>query len=322
MPSQIGFAEIVNRSRSFSDTVIPEISADVTANLPVEIALEVFDGAQIGLELPFEFALSVTPDPDLTIKEELKAAFEGAELDIVDAKLDVASLADPLAEILEDFDATYNPLSIREVKAALDTEIPLIETTVGEIMDFKCTIPPDKGSGQCLTWQLLRNVGPFATELRSFAGGPLEIGSYQILPAPDEGVSRYTAPGDTQPSAPPDPEVPPADDTGGALTLWQKLSEKTGGFLSAPILTDYGAIMGIVLGGELSAEVDIIRLEIPVDSPIILGRSFNLKQKLAELDVGFLEGDLSVALNGGIGLIVRMGSASRTITCTWATPFL
>jgi Ca2+-binding RTX toxin-like protein len=312
IPEQLGFADLVNRSRSFSDTVVPSLNADISMDLPVELELEIVENASIALLLPFDF--------DWAFSDTLEPSFDTATFDIVEAELDVASLASPVAKLLRDFDDNYNPLSIAEVKAALDAEIPLIETTIGEVMDFRCTLPPDATGAQCLTYKMLRTVGDFATELENFSGGALPIGSYQIYPAPVGGGSRYTAPGATTPGPAPDPEAPPANDTGGALTLYEKLVDKTGGFLTAPILSDYGAIMGIVLGGELSDEVDIIRLEIPADAPIILGRSFNFKQKLFDLDVGFLEGDLSVALNGGIGLIVRGGFGYSTRGITTGDP--
>ena len=55
--------------------------------------------------------------------------------------------------------------------------------------------------------------------------------------------------------------------------------------MSLPILSDLPAMMNIVLGGELSDDVDLVRFEIPEDDPIVLGKSFAIKRTLLSLDV-------------------------------------
>ena len=76
----------------------------------------------------------------------------------------------------------------------------------------------------------------------------------------------------------------------GTGTIKAKVQALTGGYMTLPILDDLPAVMGVVLGGELGDDVDIVRFEIPEDEPIVLGKSFAIKKTLLALDVAFLEG--------------------------------
>ena len=94
----------------------------------------------------------------------------------------------------------------------------------------------------------------------------------------------------------------------------------TGGYMTVPILEDLPAVMGIVLGGELGEDVDVVRFEIPEDEPIVLGKSFAIKRTLLALDTAFIDGHLSVNLNGGIGLNVSGGFGFSTRAISTGDP--
>ncbi|MCH8899198.1 MAG: hypothetical protein IH942_01750 [Acidobacteria bacterium] len=297
MPERLPFSEIVNRSRSMSDTLLPSINADIHADLPVEIVIGT-ETIGVGLKIPFVF--------DWEFSDTLAPSFNDATFDIEDATLDVGSLAKVVADTVDEFDK-YNPLSVPDVRTALGTEVPLIEQTVREAMVALCNLG---GLGAtCDAFEFLSDTALLKMELNAFAAeGGIPIGSFQIFPAPPEGTSRYTPP--IAPSV-----ALSVESASVADELFDKIQELTGGYMTLPILTDHEAIMGILLGGGLTSEVDFIRFEIPADEPLILGPSFNFKRKLFDLNTGFIDGSLSVALNGGIGLHIHggFGYSSRGI---------
>ncbi len=308
MPEQLPFADLVNRSRSFADTLFPSLDASVHAELPVTV--EVGDGSVgLGLTMPFVF--------DWTFSDTLKPSFEDAMLDIVDAELDVQSLIDPLVDMLTEIEP-YNPLTIKAVDDALTTEIPLIEQTVEEVINAFCSLQPPTDA-TCLAFTTLRGIAQLKADLEAFADtGTIPLGSFQIYPTPDDGV-RYTPPANSVTQT---ANAVLAMQTETAVEKLQRIiNEKTGGYMSLPILSEYAAIMGIVLGGELSDEVDIVRFEIPVDTPIYLGKSFALKKELFDLETGFIDGNLKISINGGIGLIISGGFGYSTRGIQTGNPF-
>lgn len=303
MPERLPFAAIVNRSRSMSETLIPSLNADITADLPIVLDLGE-DSVGIGLTLPFVFEWSFA--------DTLEPSFDDATFVIDEATLDVGSLTDVIADTLGEFDQ-YNPLSLADVRAALDTEVPLIDQTIRQTLVDLCNA--SGGGGTCVAFQFLSNTGELINELATYEGG-VPLGSFQILPAPPEGTSRYTPPGisifplGSAPTSTASPSSSPPP--GPATDLSDRVAVLTGGYMTLPILTDFPAIMGIVLGGELTDEVDIVRFEIPVDAPLTLGPSFNFKRELFDLNAGIIEGNLSVALNGGIGVHITGGFGYST----------
>ncbi len=313
MPDQVPLADIVNRRRSFSDTLTPSLNADIHAELPVEFPVTVGD-----LEVEFLFPLVF----DWSFADTLSPSFSDANFAIVDATLDISSFAQPVADLLEQFDDDYNPLSIDEIKEVLDTEIPLIETTVRDALLAVCQLqsPTDP---TCIAFKVLTDIPQLAADFRSFAdSGGVPLGSFQILPAPPPGTSRYTAPGAAPASlgAGPAPAAAAAA-PGTTQDLSDRVRDLTGGYMSLPILSDYEAIMGIILGGELGTDVEFIRLEIPEDTPIVLGKSFNFKKTLLDLDIGFISGNLKVDLNGGIGLRISGGFGYSSRGISTGNPF-
>jgi Ca2+-binding RTX toxin-like protein len=310
MPDRLPFADVVNRSRSFSDTLTPALSADITASLPVEFPVRVGD-LDVEFLFPIDFAWS--------FDDTLSPSFSTAQLAVVDATLDIASFADPIASLLVTFDEKYNPVSIAPIKEVLNTEIPLIETTVGDALLTICEVaaPTDP---TCIAFNVLTDIPGLAQELSSYAdNGGVPLGSFQILPAPPNGVSRYALPGTSLPIPPAAPTAfaasVAAPASGSTAGLAAKVTQLTGGYMSVPILSDYEAIMGIVLGGELGDDVEFIRFEIPEEAPLVLGYGINFKKTLFDLDIGFINGNLKVELHGGIGLRISggFGYSSRGI---------
>ena len=90
--------------------------------------------------------------------------------------------------------------------------------------------------------------------------------------------------------------------------------------MTLPILDELPALLGVALGGELGEDVDVVRFEIPEDEPVVLGRSFAIKRTLLALDTAFIDGHLSVNLNGGLGLNVSGGFGFSTRAITTGNP--
>lgn len=324
MPDRLLISDLVNRSRKLSDVVVPSLDAQIDAYIPVEIALEVLPPDPFRVILPIEM--------DWTIEDTLKPDIGDANVAIVEAQLDIKALAAFLADVVREFDSQYNPLGIAEVKDALDTVVPLIDTSVRDTLVAVCKLT---GSAGCTAFEAMANLGKVADELEALTldGATLPIGSFQIYPAPPEGESRYFLPGeygaDVEPlaasgaafaaaaAAPPPPAVP---GNAGTTSITAKIKALTGGYMTLPILDELPAVMGVILGGELGEDIDVVRFEIPEDEPIVLGRSFAIKRTLLDLDTAFIDGHLSVNLNGGIGLNITGGFGFSTRAISTGNP--
>lgn len=309
-PDRLLISDLVNRSRALSDVVEPSFDVGIAANIPVAVGLELVEGEPVTVLLPleFEWEFADTLSPDI----------DDASFAIVDATLDIGALAGFLADVVVEIDSEYNPLSTDEIKAALDAPVPLIDETVRDALLAVCDLKPSAG---CTAFQALTGLNDVAAQLDALTGAdPLPLGSFQIFPAPSPGTSRYTPPGATAATTVGGSSAPPpaaaTSGNSGVDALNAKLQELTRGYMTAPILEQPSAVMGIVLGGELGEDVDIVRFEIPANQPIVLGKFFAIKRTLLDLDVAFLEGDLSVNLNGGIGLNISggFGYSTRGIT--------
>ena len=77
-----------------------------------------------------------------------------------------------------------------------------------------------------------------------------------------------------------------------------------GQLLSFPILDDPMSALGMVLGGDLAADVRFVEFNAP---PVTIGPKISFSRTLANLDVAFLKGSLSVGLDGRLGLTARFG---------------
>ena len=317
MPDRLLISDLVKRDRKLSEVLVPSLDAEITADIPVEVALEVLPPDPFRLILPFEL--------DWVIEDTLKPDIADATVAINEAQLDIAALAGFLSSVVTEFDSQYNPLGIAEIKAALDEVVPLIDVTVRETLVAACKLT---GSAGCTAFEALANLGEVADQLDALADGALlPIGSFQIYPAPPDGQSRYTAPGDGDGAAPsagvataaatPPPVTPGPAGTG---TIKAKIQALTGGYMTLPILDELPALLGVALGGELGEDVDIVRFEIPEDEPVVLGRSFAIKRTLLALDTAFIDGHLSVNLNGGIGLNVSGGFGFSTRAIATGNP--
>ena len=317
MPDRLLISDLVKRDRKLSEVLVPSLDAVIAADIPVEVALEVLPPDPFRLILPLQF--------DWTIEDTLKPDVGDANVAITDAELDIAALAGFLSGVVTEFDSQYNPLGIAEIKAALDEVVPLIDVTVRETLVAACKLT---GSAGCTAFEALANLGEVADQLDALADGALlPIGSFQIYPAPPAGTSRYTPPGDgddlVTTSAPvsvvatPPPVTPGPAGTG---TIKAKIRALTGGYMTLPILDELPALLGVALGGELGEDVDVVRFEIPEDEPVVLGRSFAIKRTLLALDTAFIDGHLSVNLNGGLGLNVSGGFGFSTRAITTGNP--
>ena len=316
MPDRLLISDLVKRDRKLSDVLVPSLDAEITADIPIEIELEVLPDDPFRVILPLKF--------DWVIEDTLKPDIGDANLAITDAQLDIAALAGFLSSVVNEFDSEYNPLGIEPVKAALDEVVPLIDVTVRDALVAACKLTLSPG---CKGFEALANLGLVADELDRLADGALlPIGSFQIYPAPEPGTPRYTPPGAAadeasvrvSTAAAPAPVTP--TDPAGTGSIKAKVRALTGGYMTVPILEDLPAVMGIVLGGELGEDVDVVRFEIPEDEPIVLGRSFAIKRTLLALDTAFIDGHLSVNLNGGIGLNVSGGFGFSTRAISTGDP--
>ena len=178
MPDRLLISDLVKRDRKLSDVLVPSLDAEITADIPIEIELEVLPDDPFRVILPLEF--------DWVIEDTLKPDIGDANLAITDAQLDIAALAGFLSSVVNEFDSEYNPLGIEPVKAALDEVVPLIDVTVRDALVAACKLTLSPG---CKGFEALANLGLVADELDRLADGALlPIGSFQIYPAPEPGT--------------------------------------------------------------------------------------------------------------------------------------
>ena len=101
MPDRLLISDLVKRDRKLSDVLVPSLDAEITADIPVEIALEVLPGDPFRVILPLEF--------DWVIEDTLKPDIGEANLAITDAQLDIAALAGFLSSVVNEFDSQVQP---------------------------------------------------------------------------------------------------------------------------------------------------------------------------------------------------------------------
>ncbi len=338
LPERLTLRDLVSRRGAFDRVLIPTLSLDSSALITVR-SPEAFDGLP-SVTFPLHFAWTfdeelrkglVLPEPFLSIGD--------ADVDSY-VTVDATSLIEGVIRpaLLEG--AQYNPLAKADpVRDALNTQIPVIDTDVRSALEVALGREP--------SWQLFTFLLDLEDIARSIneAGPaqPYDIGGYQLLPSTDRGyfeanagqtlwdepeflalkgvidrISRLTGSGSfdpepqTVPAAPGDAPRPGTADLSGAPTK-SKGAGQLSQFVSLPALSQPLSLATLVMGGEVAHDISFLEVSPP---PISFGYVVRYEQTLFDLDIAFLEANLSVALDGAVGVTLRVGFgySSRGLT--------
>jgi Ca2+-binding RTX toxin-like protein len=289
--------DLSNRHHSVDEIMSARFSATLTGFMPILFEPHIdTDTRLISLTLPIEFGVSTVggkPEHYLSvgtqahqISMDLAAVREG----ILEPILDTLSGFDPS-------DNKYNVFQQEMVHALFTTDIPVIDTTLEELLD---NTAGDLGYGT--EWSIVKfllNVPP-----ADDVSGVLDLGYVGVLPVPDKTNVKTTA-------------QSRADPTKSAA--WQSVDDVLSQFpvicafppcnpepepiLDFPIFDELDKIPGLVFGGELASDVRFVELK---TGRLELGPKLNL-QHTVSMDIGFIDGHLTVGLDGFYGVIIDMG---------------
>jgi len=338
LDERLTLRDLVSRRGAFDRVLTPRLSIDSSALITVRTP-EAFDGLPT-VVFPLHFAWEVDeelrrglvlPEPFLSVGHP-----DAAEDSYV--TVDATSLIEGIIRpaLLEG--AKYNPLAKADpVRDALNTQIPVIDTDVRSALEVALGREP--------SWQLftfLLDLEDIARSVREAGPAtPYAIGGYQVSPKAGRGyfeassgdlwaqsefaalkliidrIARLTGssfdPGpQTMPSDPGDAPKPGTADLSGAPTK-SKGAGKLTDVVSMPALSQPLSLATLVLGGEVAQDISFLEIAPP---PISFGKAIRYEQTLFDLDVAFLEANLSVGLDGAIGVTLRIGFgySSRGLT--------
>ncbi|MDP1793648.1 MAG: calcium-binding protein, partial [Acidimicrobiales bacterium] len=300
LPDKLSFRDIANRRKSPDSIISAEFSLDADMHLPLQttftdapnLFIPVFfswhaggnltDGADIGA-------------PTLTLGSE-------DELITLDASSFISNVVAPILEQANE----YNPLSqIPQIKDTLDTSIPVLDSTVRELVRGAVGDQP-----AWKVFEFLVDMDDVVAQLSAPGAGVIEIGWVEVLPT----YELHRAPMAWF-------DQPAGSSLGDILNSLNRMSGGTGTvkttvpapkptaaapgrMFSFPILDDPMTAVGMVLGGDFSETVSFIEFRAPA---LNIGPQIHWSQTLFNLDIGFVSGSISVAVDGFIGLEVRLG---------------
>lgn len=297
--------DISNRNRSVDDIVNARFAADISAELPIVTTLEDF----------VSLALTLYLDVEASSSDGIQTSFTlGSANDEIE--LDVSSVVDgvvvPLVEQLQ----VYNPLAQDDIVTVLETEVPILDETVEDVIGGLAL-----ASGYQDQWQVIQfliDVGSIDPADLSGVGGNLQLGWVEVVP----NFQRYPSatPVEDQPvmaaintlvdAFTPGSGSASASSTGsGAMSIDnnQTVAASTtgvGSIVSFPIFADPMSALSLLTGGDDSGTVTFVEVAPP---PLRVGPSINWQATLFSLDIGFLSGELKVALSGYLGMQLHMG---------------
>ncbi len=277
----IKLRDLSNRQRSVDDIVSTRFDAQLEAYLPVAF------NAEDLLELRFPVDLTVAvadgaPETTLNI---------GTDVDpiVLDVGSVVAGVVEPVIGALSGFDpanAQFNPLAQDFLREALETEIPVVDESVEEIVGRLAA-----AFGYESEWEVVLFLIQIGSLDVSNVDGELELGTIEVLPS----VAQT------------DPSTPPAsqDDYDGVQQLIDDMAPAgSPPLLRFPILEDPASAVGLLLGGDHGGVVTFAEF---APEKLEFGPRIGFSATLFSLETGIIDGKLKVALEGFFGVILNTG---------------
>lgn len=335
LEQRLTLVDLANRRTPVDRIIKPRLTLDAMLDLPIVLA----DGLDVAptITFPVLFTWGIDadlrdeldlPKPDLWVGYPAGVHPDGVARSVsIDATEIVEGVLKPIvAEI-----AQYNPINAKPISDALDHEIELLETSVRDLIDTVASQSPawrgftffvdfsnliDKldaadisgdielGWGHIVAsdlssrpysstphfevnddWDVLfSDLRQMIDDLSALAGGP---SNYRDSSGSGSGGSGAGGSGSSVSTS-------SSGSTIGA----------TGQVVKFPLLDQPLDVLTLVLGGELRNEVTFIEIAPPT---IDIGKAIKFNQTLFDLDVGFLEGNLTVGFEGAVGLTLRVG---------------
>lgn len=333
MPSPLTLSDITSRRRTLDSIFEPRISVAATAKIVIQTPDDLAKEVPV-LRFPVHFDWTVDavlakglelPSPHLSIGKADEDSFVA-----IDASGLLEGVVKPaLVELNK-----YNPVAqAKPVRDALNTEIPVVDQTVRSMLDVALSSDA--------SWKLfgfLLDLDEVATSLQDdptpmAKGTFVDLGGYTVLPKAESGFfepetggvwavpelafireligTLSSSAGGSKTFTPPAPQVPakpgaPRVTTGPATTTFTGTPPKRSSFgqiVSMPILDNPMSAATLLFGGEVDP-VSFIEIAPP---PVDFGLSIKFSRTLFKLDVAFLEAELSVGLEGAVGVVLRVG---------------
>ncbi len=310
---RLTMSDITNRARKASELFV--IRPDVVVDIDLPIRTELAGLPTLAFPLVFDWTIDSfdLTTPSLTV---------GTAADPV--TLDVSGFVDgvilPALEGLEE----YNPLSKDPISDILTSEIPVLDANLRDLAQAYVDTVPDQGVKRswavftflvdlpCTIADLKGETPPTdcgASSSFGSAAGVIDLGWVEVLPTFVGHPSSVTPASATDPapaarsgSGPAAAGTSPVDKLRAII---DKLNTGPTGqpMFSLPILDNPLDVMKLVLGGELDSEVTFIEF---TPGPIRVGPQLSFKQTVG-FDAGFLDGDLTVGVDGFLGLEINLG---------------
>jgi Ca2+-binding RTX toxin-like protein len=300
LPPKLSYRDLANRRKSPDNIIEARFSLNAALDLPIDTT---FTNAP-NLHIPVKFGWNV----DASLSEGVDIGKPTLTLgDASDPiQLDAQSfVSNVVAPILEQAN-TYNPLSqVPQIKQTLDTQIPVLDSTVRELVRLAVGNQPS-----WKVFEFLVDMDSIVDQLSAPGAGMIEVGWVEVIPT-------YHL----HPSLTPWWQRGAGASLADVLDNLNRLSGGTGTFktttppppstpaspakmFSFPILEDPMKAVGMILGGDFSEPVSFIEFRAP---PLNIGPQIHWSQTLFDLNIGFVSGSISLQVDGFIGLEVRLG---------------
>lgn len=296
--------DLSNRNRSIDDIISARFEGEITATLPITTALEDFVRLSFPLHLNSKFSSGTGMETTLKLGD----ASDEIELDLTAI---VDGVVKPIIEPL----IKYNPLAQDAIVEVLQTQVPVLDESVEQLIGRLAS-----ASGYATEWEIIRfliNIGQLDP---AQINGKLSLGWVAILPSferhePATPISEQPGYGQVLQLI---NALNPAAGASGAQGLDASVNGMStdepgtvtaantsfSNMVSFPVLQDPMSALSLLTGGEQSDVVTFIEFAPP---PLRVGPKIDWQATLFSLDVGFLEGDLKVALSGYLGLQLHTG---------------
>ncbi|MEY2396839.1 MAG: hypothetical protein QOJ00_13 [Actinomycetota bacterium] len=300
LPHKLSYRDLANRRKSPDNLIDAEFSVDANLHLPIDTTFT--DAPNLHLPVYFNWQASGNLTDGADIGKPVLTLGTAADPVQLDASSFVSNVVAP---ILQQANA-YNPLSqIPQIKQTLDTNIPVLDSTVRALVR--------QAVGNQPSWKVfefLVDMDSVVAQLSAPGAGVIDIGWVEVLPS--YHLHRASIPWFDQPAGSTLADVLGSlNRISGGTGTYKTTAVPTpptatspGKMFSFPILDDPMTAVGMILGGDFSQTVSFIEFRAP---PLNIGPNIHWSQTLFNLDIGFVSGSISVQVDGFIGLEVRLG---------------
>jgi Ca2+-binding RTX toxin-like protein len=308
---KLAMRQFSNRRVSVDEIVQPRFDVDVDVDLPMTTDVPKVAKLEVPVHLNWSMDGTEPGTPTLLLgcdTGEFPDICESDESVVLDAKAFVDNVIKPVLDALgPDADPIINPFALQEIQDALNSSVPVLDATLLDLTRKAAELAHKEAEFGVLDFFIQIGNGSISSD--DVSGG-IDLGWFQILGPDAEPDDAIGAPAPRPVASPPATSVTTQQSTTGLAGIKAKLKALAGGpaspiAISFPILDDPASAVKLVLGGQPDDVVTFI--DFRTTRPVILGPQINWSATLFSLDIGFLKGGLTIAFNGGFGVIIDTG---------------